>query len=473
MTNYNKEIGFSGLKAWGGQIQEEFLRELQGQNGYKRYNEMRMNCPVAGALLMAIEQAVRSVRWYFASDEGEDDQRLLFLNDCWDDLDWNAHISDALTMMPFGFALFEIVYRRDGSKLVWDKFAVRGQDTVDTWNISTNGLIEGFNQRVPPTYAVVALPSDKLIHYRLRVEKNNPEGRSIFRTAWTSYYYWKNISQIEGISLERGGAGFPVVTMPAGATTDETDSSSDAYKAAKIVRNVRLDEQAGIVLPESWLFSFISPSGGDITATFDKVITRYESRILMSALAQFLMLGQSSVGTQALSSDQTDFFTMSANSVADTIAQTFTNQAVRKLLKLNGMDDIGIRLEHSPAGDVDLNKIGTFLQQAGDRLTWMPSDEMWLRAIAHMPEVEEETLQDERDQKAAVGQAIMARMKQKAGETPEDKPEDQTKGEQPEEFAASRFVDRGVWEMRLQRLIKRYFERQKMELIKAAQEMKR
>jgi hypothetical protein len=98
---------------------------------------------------------------------------------------------------------------------------------------------------------------------------------------------------------------------------------------------------------------------------------------------------------------------------------------------------------------------------------------MWLRAIAHMPEVEEETLQDERDQKAAVGQAIMARMKQKAGETPEDKPEDKTEGEQPEEFAASRFVDRGVWEMRLQRLIKRYFERQKMELIKAAQELKR
>src|SRR3990172_2306395 len=140
------EIGSSGLLAWSGIIQEDFLTELQGKRGYKLYNEMAKNEPVVGALLLAIEHAIRGVTWTFASDEGEEDPRLELLEEAKANLShsWNDHIVEALSMLPFGYSFFEIVYERIGGKMLWRKFAVRGQDTLYKWNIDDTGGGGGF-----------------------------------------------------------------------------------------------------------------------------------------------------------------------------------------------------------------------------------------------------------------------------------------------------------------------------------------
>jgi len=223
-----------------------------------------------------------------------------------------AHVREALTFLPFGFSLFEIVWERADGYVLPVKLAPRGQDTVSQWLIADNGDIEGFVQQAAPNYRTVEIPSEKLVHYRNRVERNNPEGRSILRPSWVSYYYAKNIQQIEGIGVERYLAGLPMVELPDGASTDTDDTNSDASHAAKIVRNIRRDEQEGVVLPFGWKLSLLS-TGGSRQFDTDKIINRYESRMLMAALAQFLMLGQESIGSYALSSDQTYLFTTSVN----------------------------------------------------------------------------------------------------------------------------------------------------------------
>ena len=55
------EIGVTGLSTFAGQIKMEFLRELQGIEGYKRYREMINNSPVIGAMMTAIEESLRGV----------------------------------------------------------------------------------------------------------------------------------------------------------------------------------------------------------------------------------------------------------------------------------------------------------------------------------------------------------------------------------------------------------------------------
>lgn len=398
------EYGVSGLAAWGGTVQEEFLQELRGLNGYRRFNEMRLGEPVIVALLNAIEQAVRGVDWYINGDD-EDDPRIAFVQEALDGMttDWHDHISEALTMLPFGWSLFETVYKRDGARLLWDRLCIRGQDTLYRWKMSKAGDIEAMEQATADGQFVI--PMEKAILYRTRIERNNPEGRSILRGCWTPYYYAKNLRALEAIGLERFGAGLPVVGLPEGASTD-SGTNSDASKAAKMVRNVRQDEQSGLVLPFGWTFEFKSASS--TLPEFDVVIRRYESRMLMTSLAQFLALGQDRVGTQALSKDQTDFFNMSVNSIADNIARAFTSQAVRKLLELNGMEAEGVHMDHSPAGDADLQAFGDFLQKAGGLLTWTPGDEQWLRGLAKMPELEEGA-EDQREPEEPV-----------EGEQPED-----------------------------------------------------
>ena len=445
----NKEIGYTGLAQWSGRIQEDFLRELRGKEGFKRFNEMRLNSPIVGALLLAIEQSIRSVTWNYVSDLGEDDPRIEFLEEARTGMssNWNDHVSSALTMLPFGYAPFEIVYDREDGKIVWRKFALRGQDTIFQWKLDENGGMEGLVQMGAPVYKPITIPIDKMVLYRTRVEKNNPEGRSILRTAWVPYYYAKNIMRFEGIGIERDFGGFPVIEMPKGADTDETSTTSDASKAAKLVRNIRVDEQAGLVLPFGWKFELASTQATRLFDT-DKIIKRYESRILMSCLAQFLNLGQDQVGTQALSKDLTDFWGMSVNATADIISETHTKYAVTRLLALNGMDPEGIRLEHTPAGDTDLAALADFFQKVGSKVTWLPSDEVWLRGVANLPDADVDLIVEERERKADEAQFMPFTAEHYgAGEPPDN--EERLKSER-----------------RLERLVKAFMNEQKDRIVK-------
>ena len=400
MANNFGEIGATGLATFSGQIQDEFLRELRGKEGYKKYDEMRRNSPIVGAALLATENLIRQISWNVTGDD-ENDLRVDFVEEVLEgmSLSWNDHIIEALTMLPFGFSLFEVVYKRDEqNRIVWRKFAPRGQDTVHQWVFDGNGGLAGMKQLAAPTYAVIEIPIEKMLLYRTRVERGNPEGRSMLRSAWIPYYYAKHIQQIEAIGVERDLAGLPVITLPANATTDDNDTS-DFGKARLMVRNVRNDEQSGIVLPSSdWTFELAS-TGGSRAFNTDDIVKRYESRILMSALAQFIMLGQNSIGSQSLSKDQSDFFSMAVDAIADIIGDTFTKFAIPRLLKLNGMDDKGIRLEHTPVGDTNKTMILEMVSKIGSYVTWDAEEEVWLRGVLGLPEKEVEALRQARELK--------------------------------------------------------------------------
>ena len=57
------EFGSSGLVQYGGKVQEDFLRQLQGRQGVANYREMADNDPVVGAVIHAIEMLMRRVDW--------------------------------------------------------------------------------------------------------------------------------------------------------------------------------------------------------------------------------------------------------------------------------------------------------------------------------------------------------------------------------------------------------------------------
>ena len=481
MAEDNKfsELGYSGLSTWSGTISEEFMQELNSlQKRYKAFNEMRLNSPIIGALLYSIEQGIRSVDWNFTSDEGDDDERVAFLEEARTTMrySWNDHITEALTMLVFGFSPFEIVYEygRDGevprtwdNRIYWKKLALRGQDTIERWDLDENGSIGGFYQRGAPTYQLIHIPIEKTVLYRTRVEKNNPEGRSLLRAAYLPYYFVKNIQSIEGIGIERDLAGLPWIKLPEGADTNDT-TASDFGIAKKTVRNIRRDEQAGLVTPFGWEFELVS-TGGSRQIDTNSVIMRHESRMLMSALAQFLILGQDKVGAQALSSDFTDFFANSINATTDIIAETFTKFAAWRLLELNGLPTEGIRLEHSPAGDVDVIMLADALQKAANYVTWLPQDEIWLRAVFGLPEVDQETIEAEREAE----QERKAAMMQNFNRSGQDDGGDDNEQDNMTVYEAAPDEDkRGYFERKYQRLWADVLSNQESDVIKAAKRMK-
>jgi len=468
MAKNNNEIGSTGLANFSGQIQADFLRELRGIEGFKRFEEMRLNSAVIGGLLLAIRQPVLAMEWQPAS-ENENDPRLEILQEAIDNMSysWRDHVGEALLFLPFGYYPFEIIYERgENGRMLWRKFSPRGQDTITRWVFSDEGGIEGFYQRVRFTEEKF-IPIEKTILYRINVERNNPEGRSILRTAWTSYYYAKYIAQSEAIGIERGMDGFPVITLPDGANVDEGDTNSDASKAAQFVRNIRNDEQAGMVLPNGWTLELFAP-GAQSRLDADKVIRRYESRMLMSALAQFLNLGQEGIGSMALSKDQTDFFAMSINATADVIAQTVTKYAIPRLMKLNGYDAEGLSITHTPAAQEDIAQISTFLQQVGSYLNWSAEDEVWLRQIARLPERSAENITADMESKQAARDAAVAALKQAT---------EKKDAEGEEKLSVTRFAakapddaTRRKIERRMQKALEEFMAKQKRRVLKATKE---
>jgi hypothetical protein len=423
-----KELGYTGLAVFAGQVQEEFLRELRGKEGLKRYDEMRRNCAPIAAMLYYHEMAVRKVSWNFVSDI-DNDPRIEFLNESRAAMDqsWNDVISEWLTFIWAGYSISYPTYKRDKkNQIVWDCFSPRKQSTVFQWLLNypgtegydskkRNGEILGFIQQGPPSYETVVIPADKVIHFRTKVENGNPEGISLLRSAWVPYYYMKNLMAIEAIGYERDANGMLVIHMPAGANMNPDDPNSDYSKAAEVGRNVRNDEQGALIEPDGWEFKLLSGAGKSF-AEMSEAIVRYSKWATMATLSQFIMLGQDSVGSYSLSMDMTNLAEMVVNATADIVAETFTKQELSRILRMNGFDPDGVRLEHSPAGDTDVAMFADFLQKAGDKITWDAGDEMWLRQMVGMPEKSleqlEEAHEEQEQERAANRKMFMPRGKQ-------------------------------------------------------------
>lgn len=75
------------------------------------------------------------------------------------------------------------------------------------------------------------------------------------------------------------------------------------------VRNIRRDEMEGVVLPDGYKLELLS-TGGSRQFDTNAIINRYDNRIAMTVLADFIFLGHEQNGSWALSSDKTELFSM-------------------------------------------------------------------------------------------------------------------------------------------------------------------
>lgn len=348
-----QELGTTGLRQNRGYIDEEFLTELRGRRGIQTYTEMRHNDPTVGSILFAIESIIKQADWYIeaASDSPLDMEAKVFVESAMHDMShtWEDFISEVLTFLPYGYSYFETVYKLRAGKqkaksfqskysdgrVGWRKFGFRSQDSLDRWEIDDNGGIRGFWQ-IDPNKASkpVLIPMRKSLLFRTTTEKDNPEGRSILRNAFRPWFFKKNIEVIEAIGIERDLAGLPTLTPPEDFDLLDPNHASVVEYAKEILTGVRRDEFEGILNIPGWEFELLASSG---KRQFDttEIINRYDKRIAMTVLSQFVMLGMERVGSFALSKDLSDMFKMAVEGLVARIEAVFTRYAIRALLDLN------------------------------------------------------------------------------------------------------------------------------------------
>src|SRR5579864_3865460 len=253
-----QDFGISGLTRYGpvSRVYEEFLRELQGPQGLKNYREFMDNDPIAGAIMFACYNLARSVVFRFdACDSSTEAQAVAdFVSGAiFDDMaeTWPDTLTEIMSMLPFGWSLLEWRLKRrlgptppsglapteqertaavaqlpntgsssvsgpagigttvsdfapskfNDGRIGFRDWALRSQETLFMWEFDELSSATVMQQMAPPDYRLRRIPLAKALLFRTRLAKNNPEGYSILRNAWTSYYFKKKIQVFEAIGV--------------------------------------------------------------------------------------------------------------------------------------------------------------------------------------------------------------------------------------------------------------------------------
>lgn len=415
--------GETGLKRSHGYVYEEFLQELTGQKAAEVYKEMTENDPTVGAVFFGIEMFMRRVPWFVDSfddsDEAEADAN--FLRECKDDMShtWPDFLAEVMSMMPHGWSWFEELYKmrkgddpgldEDGdplpsskyndNKIGWRRFDIRSQDSLDRWDFDKHGGIRGMWQRPAPDYTEKYVPISKSLLFRTTSRKNNPEGRSVLRNAYRPYYFKKRVEEHEAVGIERDLAGLPFAEVPAEMMAENASDADKTTLASiiELVKNVRRDEQEGVVWPQQWneqgvaMYNFkLMASGGTRQFDTNQVITRYDTRIAMVVLADFILLGaDGSSASFAMTTNKSGLFQSALSVWLDMIQDVLNNYAVPRLFRLNGNKSGKYpKFRHGEVQKPALADLATFvaaLTGAGAQLFPDVELENWFRDLAQMP----------------------------------------------------------------------------------------
>ena len=392
-------LGVAGDNTRTGQIRaDEFIPELRGKNAIRKYREMRDNDSTIGAVMYAAEQVLRDVKLKVepANDTEEAKREADFVESIFDDMDHSLddHIAESLSSLSYGFAWFEVVYKRrvgptkrspkkhskytDG-RLGVRKIACRAPWTVSRFDVEPkSGDVLGIYQDVGYATGKHYIPTTKSLYYRTTVLNGDPSGRSILRNAYSSYVYLNNLQSIEAIAVERELAGIPVARIPSEYLSSDASAAQSGFvgNLQQILRDVKFNEQGYIITPsDTYPDKDGSPtnirlvdielmsSNGKRNLDIDPIVRRYQHDIARSVLSEFLMLGGGNNGSYALSKSKTDLFLRALESYIQAIVDVLNKQLVERLWQINGLNyDL---MPCIKAGDVaphDLREIAAFLR---------------------------------------------------------------------------------------------------------------
>lgn len=413
------QLGSIGLETSSGVVFDSTIKELRGARAFQQFREMADHSAVIGACLFAIEMLIRKVKWRFEPGDAsaEEKDRAEILDSMLQDMScsWEDTIAEILSMLVYGFAYMEIVYKLRGGPeesdskyhsrysdnlISWRKWVLMPAETLHQWKFDPEGGIQGFIQRSPTDFKDRVIPIEKSLLFRTKVARNNPQGRSLLLNAFYPWQFVKRIMEVEGIGVERDLAGLPMALVPPEIMDPQASQEDKDFLAGikDLVTNVRRNAMEGIVFPMAFdsennpQYEFkLLATGGMRQFDTNKIIERYERRMAMSLLSDFIMMGHERVGSLALSKDKTTLIGRALAGILASISAVINRHAIPRLYQLNGW---GVE---NPAqivpGDVenaDIKNLGVYVRNlvSVGAMTPDPGLEAALREAGGLPKID-------------------------------------------------------------------------------------
>lgn len=418
-----REIGGTGLKGaepYGGWLYEEFLPQLRGWQGARMYREMADNDPMCGAVLFALEMLIKKVPWRVDPADQRPESIIAaerIQEGLFNDMSgtWSQMIDEATSMLTYGYSPHEIIWKqcrgetndpqttsafKDGL-LMPAALPVRSQETIYRWlfDVDGRGNVLGLEQYRMGVADNAIIPIQKLLLFKTTNRKNNPEGRSILRTAYKTYMRKNVIEQSEGrLALRSSGVvrvRIPSRYMEAAAGTQEL-ALYNMYK--RIADAMAQDRNGSVVLPSDkddkgnllYDMDYMVADSRNVK-DFTPIVDRMDARIAVSVLADFLLLGTKNVGSFALGNSKINLFALVVEALLGGIAEECGRVLLKKIWKLNALDPTTKpTLKFGSVQKADLEVLGTFIANlAKSGFVLFPSNdgklEEHLLSLAELP----------------------------------------------------------------------------------------
>lgn len=348
------EIGSSGNYFLGGFSNYEYNTELNSYEKFIKYDEMKRGSAMARATLMSIILPLIGAKWIIRpySRKRADIKQCEFIEyNLFKGMTktWTSLLYEVLQMTCYGYVPFEKVWERSknmpqwnlkGDYVVLKKIAPRHPATIYKFIFDDYGnlkkLVQNayFNIGENSEFKFVDLPIEDLILFVNEQEGDNYEGISVFRSG---YGHWRSIQtyyNIANIGIERMCVGYPCFEYP----EDYWELSEQDRKACSdmfddVIKNFRAHEHSGCKIPPRAKLHIIKGEFDSIA--LEKLISHHETKIAQAALATFLKIGETRVGSLALSRDQSDFFLRSLIALGNDVCGTFNKDLIVDMINKN------------------------------------------------------------------------------------------------------------------------------------------
>lgn len=384
------EVGNTGLNLRGvrGKVEENISKLWKGKNKKDFISEMRLNDPYVNAWINAKNAIALKPDWVIQPRNPEDSKSKeyadLISNMLFNDMaiTFNSFVLNSITMAEYGFAISEIVLKKRQGKtdnpmttsLYNDglfgvaKLSPRWQNSITKWDIDNNGNIENVYQRSDDFGTTdIKMPYKKILHFVMNGYNGNPEGESVLRGTFASYYNKKNIERIQRETFERGFTGILDIQVPPRYMSKKYNTPEGVEMMRVIdafLRNVKQGKEAGIIRPASKDFNIELIQGKTGTGLDpDKMIDRYNTEIVMCLLSDSFM-GKSKV-YQGASGEQTKtkIYKSFIGIILDEIKEQVNKKLIPLLFNINNLDTKYMPyLDYGNLDDLDLQAVSWFIQ---------------------------------------------------------------------------------------------------------------
>lgn len=384
------EVGNTGLNLRGvrGKVEENISKLWKGKNKKDFISEMRLNDPYVNAWINAKNAIALKPDWVIQPRNPEDSKSKeyadLISNMLFNDMatTFNSFVLNSTTMAEYGFAISEIVLKKRQGKtdnpmttsLYNDglfgvaKLSPRWQNSITKWDIDNNGNIENVYQRSNDFGTTdIKIPYKKILHFVMNGYNGNPEGESVLRGTFASYYNKKNIERIQRETFERGFTGILDIQVPPRYMSKKYNTPEGVEMMRVIdafLRNVKQGKEAGIIRPASKDFNIELIQGKTGTGLDpDKMIDRYNTEIVMCLLSDSFM-GKSKV-YQGASGEQTKtkIYKSFIGIILDEIKEQINKKLIPLLFNINNLDtEYMPYLDYGNLDDLDLQAVSWFIQ---------------------------------------------------------------------------------------------------------------